>query len=75
MGEEQETSDRALEGYREYLHMLARLHLGGRLRAKLDASDVVQQALLKAHERREQFRGSTAGPSGAGRASRRCSGP
>jgi RNA polymerase sigma-70 factor (ECF subfamily) len=59
MGDERETSDRELETYREYLHMLARLHLGGRLRAKLDASDVVQQALLKAHERREQFRGST----------------
>jgi len=33
--------------------------MGSRLRAKLDASDVVQQAMLQAHERRGQFRGRT----------------
>jgi RNA polymerase sigma-70 factor (ECF subfamily) len=48
---------RPLQAYRDYLHLLARLQLGSRLQAKFDASDVVQQALLHAHEGRSQFRG------------------
>jgi RNA polymerase sigma-70 factor (ECF subfamily) len=48
-----------LERYRAYLALLARLQLDGRFPEKLDASDIVQQTLLEAHEKRAQYRGRT----------------
>jgi RNA polymerase sigma-70 factor (ECF subfamily) len=53
--------DLALERFRSYLLLLAGLQLRGREPARLDASDLVQQTLLEAHGRRDQFRGTTAG--------------
>ena len=57
MSPESDRNGSALEQFRSYLHLLAQLHLDPRLRSKLDASDVVQQTMLQAHQARDQFRG------------------
>jgi RNA polymerase sigma-70 factor (ECF subfamily) len=59
MGDEGKTAARALEPYRDYLRLLARLHLPPQLRSKLDASDVVQETMLKAYRNLAQFRGQS----------------
>lgn len=49
----------ALERFRPYLALLARLHWDARLQGKLDPSDLVQQTLLEAFQKREQYRGGS----------------
>jgi RNA polymerase sigma-70 factor (ECF subfamily) len=44
---------------RSYVGIVARAQIEGRLRAKVDASDLVQQTLLEAHRGLTNFRGGT----------------
>jgi RNA polymerase sigma-70 factor (ECF subfamily) len=48
-----------LERYRHYLALLVRLQIGRQLRRKVDASDLVQEAFLKAHRDFAMFRGTS----------------
>ena len=48
-----------LECFRSYVVLLARSYWNPRLQGKLDASDVVQQTLMQAWQRRDDFRGET----------------
>jgi RNA polymerase sigma-70 factor (ECF subfamily) len=48
-----------LQVYRNYMLVLARVQIGRRLQGKVDASDVVQSAFLKAHRHFGQFRGQS----------------
>jgi RNA polymerase sigma-70 factor (ECF subfamily) len=50
---------KVLEGYREYLRLLARARVGGELRVRLDPSDLVQETLLEAQRDFGQFVGGS----------------
>lgn len=51
--------DRLFAACRSYVHLLARAQVETWLRAKVDASDLVQQTLLEAYRDFGQFRGQT----------------
>jgi len=55
-----EARGRLLEGYRPYVRVLVRGCDAGRLKARLDGSDLIQDALLEAHRAFADFRGATA---------------
>lgn len=46
------------ERFRPYLLILARGQIPAAMQARLDASDIVQETLLEAHAKREEYRGS-----------------
>ncbi len=48
-----------LERYRHYLRLLAGAQLGSRPGARIDPSDLVQQTLLEAYQKRHQYRGGS----------------
>jgi RNA polymerase sigma-70 factor, ECF subfamily len=48
-----------LDGYREYLTLLARVQIGRRLQGKVDAADLAQETFLEAHRCFARFRGTT----------------
>src|SRR6201993_2111078 len=59
-------ADRGPERFRSYLLLLARVRLDPMVRAKVGASDVVQQTLFEAHRDRARFRGRTVAEQAAG---------
>jgi RNA polymerase sigma-70 factor (ECF subfamily) len=59
MTEEAPQSGTSLTRYRDYLLLLARMQIDPSMRGKVDPSDIVQEALLKAHRAFDQFQGNT----------------
>jgi RNA polymerase sigma-70 factor, ECF subfamily len=56
-----EALGKVLEGYRDYLRLLARARVGDELRVRLDPSDLVQETLLEAQRDFPQFQGQSEG--------------
>ena len=54
-----------LERFRDYLRLLSRVQGGSAINCWVDPSDLVQQTLLEAYQKREQFRGRTDAERGA----------
>ena len=53
------SEDDALDRFRSFLYCLVRAHSGNGELNHVDASDIVQQTLMDAYTRRQQFRGTT----------------
>lgn len=56
---EDSARDELFQCCRSYVNLVARTQVEGWMRAKVDASDLVQQTLLEAHRGLEDFRGNT----------------
>src|SRR5258707_1194326 len=57
--DDREALGKLLDGYRPYLRVLAQRQVYGPLARRVDASDVVQQTLLEAHQGIGGFRGES----------------
>jgi RNA polymerase sigma-70 factor (ECF subfamily) len=53
------SSGRKLERYRDFLRLLAVAEISPAMRRRLEPSDIVQQTMLEAFEKRAQFQGTT----------------
>jgi len=58
-GGDRQALGQLLEGYRNYLGLLARVEIDRELQGKADPSDLVQETFLAAHRGFDGFRGST----------------
>ena len=56
---DREATAELLDGYRNYLHLLAQMQFDKTLKSKIDASDVVQEACLAACRDFQMFRGQS----------------
>ena len=57
--QDMEAADRLFDQYRNYLKMIARMLGDKAASARVDPSDLVQETLLRAHQRFQQFQGKS----------------